>query len=277
MCIWHIAIFSCSVCSTAHCSHAASSLSPKSRPKKPLTNVPSHRGSYRPTLPSLIRQNAASSVHSTTQEALSKLQDNLSANTLCSDPAPPLDALTHLCTLRGVGPATASLILSCAAPSHVPFLGDQVYAWFHSGEKPTRYDAKEWRSLWTAVYALTRRFAAGTPDALALQSVSELVRAELVERAACVALWFALGRVDAGRECEEGEKGEKGIDKKSTKRKDTGAEDINGATKVPEKAKTGNAGTSRNTSSGESLGNARHVSPVRRSKRLKSTQSTGLE
>lgn len=38
-------------------------------------------------------------------------------------------AFTHLTQLRGVGPATASLILSVALPADVPFFSDELYRW----------------------------------------------------------------------------------------------------------------------------------------------------
>ena len=38
-------------------------------------------------------------------------------------------ALDNLGGLRGVGPATASLILSAAFPTHIPFFSDELYAW----------------------------------------------------------------------------------------------------------------------------------------------------
>lgn len=41
----------------------------------------------------------------------------------------PLPALRTLVSLRGVGPATASLILAVYSPAHVPFFSDEAFRW----------------------------------------------------------------------------------------------------------------------------------------------------
>jgi hypothetical protein len=92
-------------------------------------------------------------------------------------PKSSLDALTA--PLRGVGPATASLILSIGtivgdAKNQVPFYSDDVYLWLvlddfreyanqeekpstnkkPSGELIAKYNVTEYRSLWDAVQKL---------------------------------------------------------------------------------------------------------------------------
>ena len=44
--------------------------------------------------------------------------------------------------LRGVGPATASLVLSVAFPMDVPFFGDEVFEWLCGGEGPEKRKLK---------------------------------------------------------------------------------------------------------------------------------------
>jgi len=43
----------------------------------------------------------------------------------------PRDSLSHLTKLKGVGPATASLILSCYDPENIPFASDELFRWLH--------------------------------------------------------------------------------------------------------------------------------------------------
>ncbi|KAI9708060.1 MAG: hypothetical protein M1820_004264 [Bogoriella megaspora] len=75
-------------------------------------------GTFRPTLLSLIKSNPPSTIHSTTTLAF-------------QTPTEVSSALTHLTSLRGIGPATASLLLSCYNPTSVPFFSDELYRWLH--------------------------------------------------------------------------------------------------------------------------------------------------
>jgi hypothetical protein len=65
--------------------------------------------------------------------------------------------------LRGVGPATASLVLSVAFPMDVPFFGDEVFEWLCGGEGPEKrklkYDVKEYKELWEEWVRLHARMA----------------------------------------------------------------------------------------------------------------------
>jgi hypothetical protein len=84
------------------------------------------RGKFRPQLKSLIESNSADTVRSITKDAFSKKwPENLSI----------------LTTLRGVGPATATAILSLVDPS-VPFFSDEVAGMILKQEK-LRYTIKE--------------------------------------------------------------------------------------------------------------------------------------
>ncbi|PNS14029.1 hypothetical protein CAC42_6542 [Sphaceloma murrayae] len=81
-------------------------------------------GTFRPRLLSLATANTAVPTISRTAFALvpSPLPSPLSPSTL-------LPALKHLCILSGVGPATASLLLSSLCPDHVPFFSDELFRW----------------------------------------------------------------------------------------------------------------------------------------------------
>ncbi|MCJ1329723.1 hypothetical protein MMC10_006403 [Thelotrema lepadinum] len=74
------------------------------------------RGTDRPTLRKLITSNADGNVQRITRQAFDSFED---------DPG----AIQKLCTLHGVTPAIASLILSVAFPNDLPFLSDELYTW----------------------------------------------------------------------------------------------------------------------------------------------------
>ncbi|OAG07470.1 uncharacterized protein CC84DRAFT_1089392 [Paraphaeosphaeria sporulosa] len=76
-------------------------------------------GTFRPTLLSLVQANPAPSIANTTRTAFSSSPS--SPNTTAQ--------LKPLTSLRGIGPATASLLLSVAYPSTHPFFSDELYRW----------------------------------------------------------------------------------------------------------------------------------------------------
>ncbi|ORY75810.1 hypothetical protein BCR37DRAFT_383967 [Protomyces lactucae-debilis] len=80
------------------------------------------RGTYRPTLMGLVAQNVNADVKKVTKEASAPLFDDLSEEQVRK-------SLAQLGTLRGVGPATASLILSIEH-STVPFMSDEAARFF---------------------------------------------------------------------------------------------------------------------------------------------------
>ena len=75
-------------------------------------------GTFRPALLALVRSNPSSQIESTTRRAFSTL-----------DPISPLPALKILTELKGIGPATASLLLSVFDPEAVVFFSDEVFRW----------------------------------------------------------------------------------------------------------------------------------------------------
>ncbi|KAF2770085.1 hypothetical protein EJ03DRAFT_242628, partial [Teratosphaeria nubilosa] len=129
-----------------------------------LTNWKLTHGKPRPTLPALIRSNAAQTVTTTTRAALQNLTNPITTTSLRT-------TLDHLCALRGVGPATASLLLSVHNPTHIPFFSDELYQWSHFRDPPGRtkatagkgwerrieYSATAYLSLYERVEALRVR------------------------------------------------------------------------------------------------------------------------
>lgn len=75
----------------------------------------------------MIAGNSADAVREVTREAFGGFGDATSAGH--ADIADVMESLKSLCRLKGVGPATASLILSVAYPNNVPFFADELFAW----------------------------------------------------------------------------------------------------------------------------------------------------
>lgn len=61
--------------------------------------------------------------------------------------------------LKGVGPATASLILSIYDPDRVTFFSDEVYRWLcaDGNEATMKYDTKEYAAVYREAYGLIAR------------------------------------------------------------------------------------------------------------------------
>ncbi|KAF2184302.1 hypothetical protein K469DRAFT_709028 [Zopfia rhizophila CBS 207.26] len=90
-------------------------------------------GTFRPKLLNLVQSNTASLIKSTTLAAFKTL-----------NPANPLPSLKILTELKGIGPATASLLLAVYAPDAVPFFSDELFRWVQWDEsgKPGGWQRK---------------------------------------------------------------------------------------------------------------------------------------
>lgn len=197
----------------------------------PLHNVnltpPRRHGKFRPTLMSLVASNPAPLAKSTIQAALHAYRTTSSI-------ASALGALTKL---RGIGPATASLLLAVHDPARVIFFSDEAFYWLccGGGRAPLRYTAKEYQGLGDRAGALMGRLGVSATD---------------VEKVAYV----LMKRPEAGGKpkAPAEEKAPRAVSKRgapSTKRKSTASQDA--APKSP-----------RDTT-------PKDISGVRRSKRLK--------
>lgn len=150
----------------ARISHAVEAVGPSPVLQKQLqrtnalTDAPFCRkhGKFRPQLPALIATNPPDLVNSITKEAFAVYSS--------SNPPESATAITQLCKLKGVGPATASLILSVYDPVQAPFFSDELFRWICWDERAgwdrkIKYDAKEYRMLCEGVQALMERFGSG--------------------------------------------------------------------------------------------------------------------
>lgn len=75
-------------------------------------------------------------------------------------------ALTILTKLKGIGPATASLLLSVHDPTRVIFFSDEAFYWMCcSGKKaPIKYNAKEYQALRSKAKELADRLDVSATD-----------------------------------------------------------------------------------------------------------------
>ncbi|KAG9190762.1 hypothetical protein G6011_08850 [Alternaria panax] len=80
-------------------------------------------GTFRPALLGLVQSNAPEAVVKTTKRAYAALWRGKSSH---PDATP---AMKILVGLRGVGPATASLLLSVLRPAEIPFFSDEMFRW----------------------------------------------------------------------------------------------------------------------------------------------------
>ena len=155
-------------------------------------------GHNRPFLPAMIRKNDAEPVKSVTAKAAKSLG-------IAAQPLNPKetngtsfwlvvrDAVETLGQLKGVGPATASLIASVYAPAEVPFFADELFEWLlRAGDQQPKlkYDKKEYFDLFNAVQNLRNRLGRGNASC------------EQLEKAAFVLMHLDLLEVGGSKELE---------------------------------------------------------------------------
>ncbi|XP_058621458.1 uncharacterized protein zgc:112496 isoform X1 [Onychostoma macrolepis] len=88
------------------------------------------KGKFRPRLKQLIGSNSEEAVQSSTSKAFGLLPDVQAA-------------ITELCKLKGVGPATASAVLAAGAPGEVAFMADEAVESI-AELRPVEYTAKHY-------------------------------------------------------------------------------------------------------------------------------------
>ncbi|KAF7585867.1 hypothetical protein BBP40_009957 [Aspergillus hancockii] len=163
-------------------------------------------GVFRPALLGMVKSNQAKSVQRVTSEAFAAVAGG-NADSGAEFPKSGLDALVN--PLRGVGVATASLLLS-VGPREAPFYSDDTYLWLCLGEFPraagqeiedeekkpakkvsafkengeinVKYDVSEYRRLWDAVNALRTRLNADKTDSEADVSCADIEKVAFVLR-----------------------------------------------------------------------------------------------
>ncbi|KAJ5827634.1 hypothetical protein N7447_004397 [Penicillium robsamsonii] len=182
-------------------------------------------GVSRPMLMGMVKSNQVATITKSTFTAFATLPD---ADPMVAPndafPKASLDALTA--PIRGVGPATASLILSIAtvfsdAKKQVPFYSDDVYLWLcltdfpegqdakvqkpskhkkPNGELIVKYNMNEYRDLWNASQGLRARLNDGVGERSEDGPVSfiDIERVAYVLRNIAVSAYYATQDPEAG-------------------------------------------------------------------------------
>ncbi|KAK5676047.1 hypothetical protein LTS10_011336 [Elasticomyces elasticus] len=136
-------------------------------------------GKFRAQLQKLIQQNEGVTVKSATIEAYRMPLDSI---------AEVQKAMSTLSTLRGVGPATASLLLSVKDQANIPFFSDELYCWalWKTGSsggwsQEIKYSEKSYLELYPRVQELRERLKGddGEPvSVLEIEKVAYALRAK---------------------------------------------------------------------------------------------------
>ncbi len=101
-------------------------------------------------------------------------------------------AITTLTKLRGIGPATASLLLSCYDPIQVPFFSDELYRYLHWSDAKSKgwdrkisYTMKEYKDLWQKMQDLRNRVekeSGQVVEAIEVEKVAYVLAKDAVSR-----------------------------------------------------------------------------------------------
>ncbi|KAI1334369.1 DUF1479-domain-containing protein [Xylariaceae sp. FL0016] len=113
-------------------------------------------GKFRPTLMRLVSSNDGKFVQNTIRQAMVEYWAN-------QDIA---KAISGISKLKGIGPATASLLLSVHDPDRVIFFSDEVFWWLccRGQTPPIKYNVKEYGQLIVAAQELADRLGVAATD-----------------------------------------------------------------------------------------------------------------
>lgn len=140
-------------------------------------------GKFRPTLMKLVSSNDDTAVREVVQEAWEIYGSEHSKQ---SEPSEDIKkALKVLCRLRGIGPATASLLLAVHDPQRVLFFADAAYAWLCGGPAwtmPQKYNEREYEDLSRRAAELLRRLQGGDEASLQAADIEKVAYVLLAEK-----------------------------------------------------------------------------------------------
>lgn len=141
-------------------------------------------GTFRPKLLALVQSNPTEFVLETTTQAF----ELITSPDGDGSPSPALKVLTQL---KGIGPATASLLLSVLRMSEVPFFSDELFRWScwddagdakgGGWERGIKYNTKEYGVLVEKVGFLRKRLGVGNVVAVDVEKVAWVLGQEGVD------------------------------------------------------------------------------------------------
>ncbi|KAH6853610.1 hypothetical protein B0I37DRAFT_387983 [Chaetomium sp. MPI-CAGE-AT-0009] len=113
-------------------------------------------GKFRPTLMKLVSSNEPGFVQDTVKKAVAHFRDEADVS----------GALKILTQLKGIGPATASLLLAVHDPKRVVFFADEAFYWLccNGSKAPIKYNQKEYTELNKRAQALAKRLGVKAVD-----------------------------------------------------------------------------------------------------------------
>ncbi|KAI0150882.1 hypothetical protein BJ166DRAFT_534595 [Pestalotiopsis sp. NC0098] len=123
---------------------------------KTLVDWKLRHGKFRPTLMKLVSSNDGKTVTETIKQAMDAYWEDQDASA----------ALAAISKLKGIGPATASLLLSVHDPDRVIFFSDEAFWWLCcKGKKdPIKYNPKEYQELNRQAQVLVKRLEVSATD-----------------------------------------------------------------------------------------------------------------
>ncbi len=110
----------------------------------------------------LVGTNSASEIKNVTRDAFRSYDD-------AGATEGPQASLSKLCSLKGIGPASASLLLSVYEMDRIPFFSDECFRWVmyaddkkgHGWDREIKYDAKSYNAYFERVQELRDRLKEG--------------------------------------------------------------------------------------------------------------------
>ena len=131
--------------------------------------------------------------------------------------------------LRGIGPATASLFLSCYDPVKVPFFSDELYRYLHwedarqkGWDRKIGYTMKEYRALFEKLQVLRVRLEKESGKDVKAVDIERMAYA--LAKGAQKAAHSSVGAKQKKRNHEEDVKDKETLQPPSSKRRRTRAE-----------------------------------------------------
>ena len=141
-----------------------------------------HHGKHRPQLAALVASNSPDKVIAATSQVFP------SEYTRSTPPTFPIlkASLDILTQLKGIGPASASLILSVVSPSTIPFFSDELYRYLlyespakgKGWDRKINYTVKEYKMLVEMIGPIMKRLGVG---ALEIEKVAYVLGKENVD------------------------------------------------------------------------------------------------